>query len=93
MNGINYLVDTNCFIYLLEENPLIIPFTNNGWAYSFITEIELLSHKSSQKKVCFQPVIRSSTINTSQNFRLSSEEPAPLKSLTQLSVLATAYSG
>lgn len=45
MNGINYLADTNCFIYLLNENPLILPFTNGGWAFSYITEMELLSKK------------------------------------------------
>lgn len=45
MNGIKYLADTNCFIYLLDENPLILPFISEGWAYSYITEIELLSKR------------------------------------------------
>ena len=45
MNGIKYLVDTNCFIYLLDENPIILPFLNDGWAFSYITEMELLSKK------------------------------------------------
>ncbi|MEO8886295.1 MAG: PIN domain-containing protein [Mucilaginibacter sp.] len=45
MNGIKYLVDTNCFIYLLDENPIILPFINSGWAFSYITEMELLSKK------------------------------------------------
>jgi predicted nucleic acid-binding protein len=45
MNGIKYLADTNCFIYLLDENPLILPFISGGWAYSYITEIELLSKR------------------------------------------------
>ncbi|MEO6630457.1 MAG: PIN domain-containing protein [Mucilaginibacter sp.] len=45
MNGIDYVVDTNCFIYLLNENPLILPFTDQGWAFSYITEMELLSKK------------------------------------------------
>lgn len=45
MNGIDYVVDTNCFIYLLNEDPLVLPFLDKGWAFSFITEIELLSHK------------------------------------------------
>src|SRR5258708_2012616 len=45
MNGIKYLADTNCFIYLLDENPLVLPFTSDGWAFSYITEIELLSKK------------------------------------------------
>lgn len=46
MNGIKYLVDTNCFIYLLNENPIILPFVNDGWAFSYITEMELLSKKA-----------------------------------------------
>jgi predicted nucleic acid-binding protein len=45
MNGIKYLVDTNCFIYLLDENPIILPFLNDGWAFSYITEMELLSKR------------------------------------------------
>lgn len=45
MNGIKYLADTNCFIYLLDENPLVLPFVIDGRAYSYITEIELLSKK------------------------------------------------
>jgi predicted nucleic acid-binding protein len=49
MNGIKYLADTNCFIYLLDENPLIFPFVADGWAYSCITEIELLSKKGLSK--------------------------------------------
>ncbi|SER39661.1 hypothetical protein SAMN04488023_108132 [Pedobacter rhizosphaerae] len=43
MNGIKYVADTNCFIYLLEENPLLLPFAEEVWAFSYITEIELLS--------------------------------------------------
>lgn len=49
MNGIKYLADTNCFIYLLDENPLVLPFTTDGWAFSYITEIELLSKKGITK--------------------------------------------
>ena len=45
MNGIKYLADTNCFIYLLDENPLVLPFTSDSWAFSYITEIELLSKR------------------------------------------------
>ncbi len=45
MNGIKYLADTNCFIYLLDENPLLLPFAADDWAFSYITEIELLSKK------------------------------------------------
>lgn len=45
MNGIKYLVDTNCFIYLLDENPIILPFVMDRWAFSYITEMELLSKK------------------------------------------------
>jgi len=45
MSGIKYLADTNCFIYLLDENPLLLPFASDTWAFSYITEIELLSKK------------------------------------------------
>ena len=45
MNGIDYLADTNCFIYLLDENPLLLPFLSATWAFSYISEIELLSKK------------------------------------------------
>ncbi|MDB4901440.1 MAG: hypothetical protein JWQ63_721 [Mucilaginibacter sp.] len=50
MNGIKYIADTNCFIYLLDENPLILPFTTDSWAFSYITEIELLSKKTITKE-------------------------------------------
>jgi predicted nucleic acid-binding protein len=43
MNGINYLADTNCFIYLLDDHPLISSLAKENWAHSYITEIELLS--------------------------------------------------
>jgi len=46
MNGIKYFADTNCFIYLLDENPLILPFASDSWAFSYITEIELLCKKA-----------------------------------------------
>ena len=42
MSGIKYVVDTNCFIYLLDENPILLPFIDSTWAFSYITEIELL---------------------------------------------------
>ena len=43
MNGIDYLVDTNCFIYFLDGHPILKPFANDIWGFSFITEMELLS--------------------------------------------------
>lgn len=46
MSGTDYLVDTNCFIYLLEEHPLLQSFIADSWGYSFITEMELLSKKN-----------------------------------------------
>ncbi|MEO6850438.1 MAG: PIN domain-containing protein [Mucilaginibacter sp.] len=49
MNGIKYLADTNCSIYLLDENPLLLPFAAENWAFSYITEIELLSKKGISK--------------------------------------------
>jgi predicted nucleic acid-binding protein len=45
MNGIKYLADTNCFIYLLQDNDVLNPFLDEGWAFSYIAEIELLSKK------------------------------------------------
>jgi len=45
MNGIDYFVDTNCFIYFLDEHPLLSPFKDSAWAYSVITKMELLSKK------------------------------------------------
>ncbi|RYY05829.1 MAG: PIN domain-containing protein [Sphingobacteriaceae bacterium] len=45
MNGVKYFADTNCFIYLLEENPLLLTFAEEVWAFSYITEIEILSKK------------------------------------------------
>ena len=50
MNGIKYVADTNCFIYLLEANSLLIPFADEVWAFSYITEIELLSKKDLSKQ-------------------------------------------
>jgi len=49
MNGIKYLADTNCFIYLLDQNPFILPFTVDTWAFSYITEIELLCKQNISK--------------------------------------------
>lgn len=46
MNGIKYLADTNCFIYLLDAHPLFSSFLQDTWAFSYITEIELLSKSS-----------------------------------------------
>jgi len=45
MIGIDYLADTNCFIYLLDENPILLPFLESAWAFSYITEMEILSRK------------------------------------------------
>ncbi len=51
MNGKDreYLADTNAFIYLLQKRPAIQPLLNFDWAYSFITEIELLGKPKVQK--------------------------------------------
>ncbi len=46
MSGAKYLADTNCFIYLLSENPILSPFVDDQWAFSYITEMELLSKKA-----------------------------------------------
>ncbi|MFI5161628.1 MAG: PIN domain-containing protein [Sphingobacteriales bacterium] len=45
MNGIRYVADTNCFIYLLQDNDVLNPFLGESWAFCYITEIELLSKK------------------------------------------------
>ena len=50
MSGISYFADTNCYIYLLDENPLLLPFAEFDWGYSFITEIELLSKRGISMK-------------------------------------------
>lgn len=50
MSGINYLVDTNIFIFLLEENSLVLPFVNDNWNFSFITELELLGNNKNTKQ-------------------------------------------
>jgi predicted nucleic acid-binding protein len=61
MNGVKYLADTNCFIYLLDESPLLLPFTDDNWAYSYITEIELLSKKgiSRQEETVIREMLES----------------------------------
>src|ERR1700679_1649210 len=39
--------------YLLNENPLILPFALDNWAFSYITEIELLCKKEISKNEDF----------------------------------------
>jgi hypothetical protein len=46
MNGISFLVDTNVFIYLVEGQLEYPQLLSELWAFSFITEIELLSKKA-----------------------------------------------
>ena len=50
MSGIDYLADTNCFIYLLDKNPVVLPFIDGAWAFSYITEMEILSKKGLSSK-------------------------------------------
>ena len=61
MNGIEYLADTNCFIYFLEGHPAFSSFIYDNWAYSYITEIELLSKSSltSQQEKVIQAILSS----------------------------------
>lgn len=66
MNGINYLADTNCFIYLLNQNPTILSFAESGWGYSYITEMELLSKKGLTAK---QDSIIRQMLDTCTKFR------------------------
>jgi predicted nucleic acid-binding protein len=42
MSGLNYLADTNIFIYLLNKHPALQNLLEAEWHYTFITEIELL---------------------------------------------------
>ncbi|MCF8451210.1 MAG: PIN domain-containing protein [Taibaiella sp.] len=50
MNGVNYLADTNCFIYMLDEHPMLEQFAASKWTFSYITEMELLSKKGITKE-------------------------------------------
>ncbi len=43
MSGINFLADTNAFIYLLDGKFAYPELLEGNWAFSYITEIELLS--------------------------------------------------
>lgn len=45
MSGISYLADTNAFIYLFEDKFKYKQLLEDNWAFSYITEIELLSQK------------------------------------------------
>ena len=50
MSGIKYIADTNCFIYLLDKNPLMLPLADDVRAFSFINEMELFSKKNIGKQ-------------------------------------------
>lgn len=43
MNGIKILANTNAFIGVLNETPVLAPFLDYHWHYCFITKIELLN--------------------------------------------------
>ena len=43
MNGIDYVLDTNAIIYLLDGNTCMKPFILNNLAFSVISEMEMLS--------------------------------------------------
>jgi len=47
MSGINFLADTNAFNYLLDDKFHYSQLLDGNWAFSYITEIELLSNKNS----------------------------------------------
>ena len=42
MSGLNYLADTNTFIFLFDKHPALKNLLESEWSFSFITEIELL---------------------------------------------------
>jgi len=46
MNGNNFFVDTNFLIYLLHGHPSVIPYLNNNYFISEITEMEMLGVKN-----------------------------------------------
>jgi predicted nucleic acid-binding protein len=46
VNGIDFFVDTNILIYMLEKRPAVFSFTRFSLAVSVITEIELLGKKN-----------------------------------------------
>ncbi len=84
MSGVSYFADTNCFIYLLNENPLLRSFAEYHWAYSFITEIELLSKNTltvpdeqlirqmlaTCQKTAYSELISEHTIMIRRNYKL-----------------------
>ena len=44
MNGIEYLADTNAVLYFLSGNKCMKPFVSSSFAFSIISEMELLSY-------------------------------------------------
>ena len=44
MNGIEYLADTNAVLYFLSGNRCMKPFISSNFAFSIISEMELLSY-------------------------------------------------
>lgn len=46
MNGNNLVVDTNFLIYLLNGHSIVIPFLNNNYFISEITEMEMIGVKA-----------------------------------------------
>ncbi len=46
MNGIDYLADTNAILYFLSGNNCMKPYKFSSFAFSIISEMELLSYSS-----------------------------------------------
>lgn len=46
MNGIDFIADTNALLYILKKDSCMIPYLNNDFGISVITEMELLSFKA-----------------------------------------------
>ncbi|MEO8255079.1 MAG: type II toxin-antitoxin system VapC family toxin [Flavobacterium sp.] len=70
---IDFLADTNFLIYLHEGKPFIEPFLNYNFGVSFISEIELLGHKSisKQDEKSLQELLKDSFIfNFSEDIKL-----------------------
>ncbi len=50
MSGIDFLADTNAILYFLSGNECMKPFVSSRFAFSVISEMELLSSQKLRKK-------------------------------------------
>ena len=53
MSGIDYLADTNAVLYFLSGNECMRPYVSSHFAFSVISEMELLSFpRITEQEVC-----------------------------------------